>query len=259
MVHMEMIVDQQYPGLNPVQFGYEVNDPSHGFGPTVREYWLLHYVVSGFGVYELNGKTYHIGPGEIFFIPPFVRTYYKADDKKPWYYIWIGFTTDYELPSQFEQPVINFPEAGDLFEEMKNCQYMENGKNAFLSGCLWKLMGMFLDQTKPKYDFIDKAISFIHAEYSNPITIQEIAKHLNLDRRYFSGAFSKRVGSSPQQYLVNLRLTKAAELMIKHGEKPSTAAASVGYTDLYQFSKMFKQHFGMSPREYVKHHVEKEK
>ena len=54
MVHMEMIVDQQYPGLNPVQFGYEVNDPSHGFGPTVREYWLLHYVVSGFGVYELN-------------------------------------------------------------------------------------------------------------------------------------------------------------------------------------------------------------
>ena len=255
MLHMEIVVDHQYQGLNPVQFGYEANAPAHGFGPAVREYWLLHYVVSGFGIYEYNGKRYHIGPGEIFVIPPFVRTYYQADEKKPWHYIWIGFTTDQELPNQLYKPVINCPGAGELFEEMKNCKHMENGKSAFLSGCLWKLMGMFLDQTKPKYDFIEKAISYMHAEYANPITIQDIANHLNLDRRYFSGTFSKRVGSSPQQYLVNLRLTKAAELMITHNETPSTAAASVGYTDLYQFSKIFKQHFGMSPRAYIKHHL----
>ncbi|MBQ7051075.1 MAG: AraC family transcriptional regulator [Firmicutes bacterium] len=39
--------------------------------------------------------------------------------------------------------------------------------------------------------------------------------------------------------------------MVIHGEKPSTAGASVGYVDLYHFSKVFKQHFGMSPRAYV--------
>lgn len=258
-MHTEIVVDRQYPGLNPILFGYEANDPSHGFGPAIREYWLLHYVVSGFGVYDYDGKRYPVRPGEIFVIPPFARTYYQADAKKPWNYIWIGFTTDLELPNQLYNPVVNCPEAGDLFEEMKSALNMENGKSAFLSGCLWKLIGVLLDQTKPKYDFIDKAISYMHAEYTNPITIQDIANHLNLDRRYFSGAFSKRIGSSPQQYLINLRLTKAAELMMTHGERPSIAATSVGYPDLYQFSKIFKQHFGMSPREYVKHHAEKGK
>ena len=59
------------------------------------------------------------------------------------------------------------------------------------------------------------------------------------------------MGTSPREYLMRLRLEKAAELMVIHGEKPSTAGASVGYVDLYHFSKVFKQHFGMSPRAYV--------
>lgn len=254
MTYSEIIIDHHYSGLNPVQFGYEACTPSHSFGPAVRTHWLLHYVVSGFGTFEYEGQTYSIGPGEIFVIPPYAETYYEADAKKPWNYIWIGFTTEDELPELFSKPVINCPGAAELFEEMKNCKSMENGRSAFLSGCLWKLMGILLDQGKPAYDYIDKALHFMHAEYANRITIQEIAEHLNLDRCYFSTAFTKRMGTSPQQYLVHLRLSKAAELMITYGETPSTAAISVGYTDLYQFSKIFKQHFGMSPRAYIKEH-----
>lgn len=259
MAGIEMVFNYEYSGLNPVLFGYENEVPLHIFGPGMREYWLLHYVVSGFGVYGYEETQYPVGPGQVFVIPPYTKTSYQADAKNPWKYIWIGFTTEETLPEQFHKRVINCPEAGDLFEEMKECRYMENGKSAFLSSCLWKFVGMLLEQTKPRYDYIDKAIAYIHAEYAKPITIQTIANYLNLDRCYFSTAFSKRVGSSPQQYLVNLRLTKAAELMIQYGAKPSIAATSVGYPDLYQFSKIFKQHFGMSPREYVKHHAEKGK
>jgi AraC-like DNA-binding protein len=105
---------------------------------------------------------------------------------------------------------------------------------------------------------VDKAITYMHAEYMNSISIQEIADHLNLDRKYFSRTFSMHTGSSPQQYLLNLRLTKAAEFMVTHNETPSSSAALVGYTDLYQFSKIFKKHFGMSPRTYIKHYKEKQ-
>lgn len=254
MMYKEIVIDHHYNGLNPVQFGHEACAPSHSFGPAVRTHWLLHYVVSGFGTFEHEGNSYKIGPGEIFVIPPYVETYYKADAKKPWNYIWVGFTTEDELPHALSNPVINCPGAGELFEEMKNCKAMENGRSAFLSGCLWKLMGILLDQGKPSFDYIDKALHYMHAEYANRITIQQIANHLNLDRCYFSTAFTRRIGISPQQYLVHLRLTKAAELMVTYGETPSTAAASVGYTDLYQFSKIFKQHFGVSPRTYIKNH-----
>ena len=259
MAQIYMLVDQQYSGFNPIVFGYEYHVPLHQYGPTILDYWLVHYVVSGFGTFEYEGETYRVGPGDFFVIPPHVKTFHQADPQNPWAYIWVGFTTDINLPGQLHKRVVNYPEAASIFEDMKNCLTMENGGSAFLSGCLWKFIGILLDEHKPKYNFVDKAISYMKAEYMNSITIQEIADHLNLDRKYFSGAFSKHVGSSPQQYLLNLRLTKAAEFMTAHNQSPSSAAALVGYTDLYQFSKIFKKHFGMSPRTYAKHYLEMQK
>lgn len=252
MVHSEFVIDYQYGGLNPMQFGYQTCPPSHSFGPAVRPHWLLHYIVSGFGTFVRQGVTHRVGPGEIFVIPPYLETYYEADPENPWNYIWIGFTTQEELPEFFSQPILNCPGAGELFQEMILCKNMENGRSAYLSSCLWKLMALLLEQRKPVSDYIDKAIHCMHAEYGNGITVLEIAKRLNLDRSYFSTVFSQRMGISPQEYLINLRLTKAAELMIAHGESPTTAALSVGYPDLYHFSKIFKKHFGMSPRAYIK-------
>ena len=46
MRYLETIMDMGYGGMNPVQLGYEDCEPSHSFGPAVREYWLLHYVAS---------------------------------------------------------------------------------------------------------------------------------------------------------------------------------------------------------------------
>lgn len=72
-----------------------------------------------------------------------------------------------------------------------------------------------------------------------------------MERTAFSVYFKRRVGMTPQRYLMNLRMEKAAELMTQHGETVTTAARSVGYGDLFNFSKMFKRHFSMSPRAYV--------
>lgn len=252
MVYSEIVIDYHYGGLNPVQFGYENCVPSHFFGPAVRPHWLLHYVVSGFGIFTRDGVTHRIGPGQMFVIPPYLETYYEADSERPWKYMWIGFTTEEQLPEIFSQPVISCPDAGALFDEMLACSNMENGRSAFLSGCLWKLVAVLLDHGKPKADYIDKALSYMHTEYTRQITIKDIAERLGLDRSYFSTIFSERVGTSPSEYLINLRLAKAAELMTIYGERPSTAAISVGYEDLYHFSKIFKKHFGVSPREYKK-------
>lgn len=251
MMHTEIITNYGYAGLNPIQFGYENCAPSHSFGPAVRTHWLLHYVVSGMGQFTRNGVTHTIHPGHIFVIPPYQETYYEADAKKPWNYIWIGFTTDITLPDVFSNPVISCPNAGKLFDTMLSCRSMDNGKSAFLSGCLWQLISILLEQGTQEFDYIDKALSCMHSEYMHRITIQDIADQLGLDRSYFYSLFSKRMNISPSQYLINLRLTKAAELMIDHGERPSVAAASVGYEDFFHFSKIFKKHYGMSPRNYI--------
>ena len=64
------ILNEQYPGLSPTQFGFQECHPGHSFGPSVRPFWLLHYVISGTGIFTRNGTTYQIAPGEIFVIPP---------------------------------------------------------------------------------------------------------------------------------------------------------------------------------------------
>lgn len=254
--HNEIIIDHHFQGLNPMQFGHEDCKPSHDYGPAVRTHWLLHYVVSGFGKFTREGVTYDIGPGQIFVIPPYLETYYQADDKRPWKYIWIGFTAK-EVPEVFLEPVITCPNAGSVFHEMMSCGKMKNGRSAFLSSCLWKLVSVLLEHDEVRQDYVDEALNFMHSDYANGITIQKIADSLGLNRKYFCSIFSKRVGVSPSEYLIQLRLNRAAELMTVYYESPTTAAMSVGYDDLYHFSKIFKKYFGVSPRNYCRMQIQK--
>ncbi len=249
MMHWEMVVNEHLPGLNPVQFGWEECEPGHDFGPAVRTHWLLHYIVSGRGIFQKDGQTHVLRPGQIFVIPPYKETYYRADSEQPWHYIWIGFTASAPLPEALQQPVLELPGAGDIFEEFMRCSEREQGRSAYLSGCLWKLMSL-IPREKPEADYIEKALSFMHAEYMHGISVQDIADRLHLNRSYFYSLFRQHTGQSPCEYLIRLRLEKAAELMKVYGESASTAAASVGYSDASQFSRSFKKHFGKAPRNY---------
>lgn len=246
-----IIIDQHFHGLNPMQFGHEDCTPLHAFGPAVRTHWLLHYVVSGFGKFTRENITYDIGPGDIFVIPPYMETYYQADEKHPWKYIWIGFTTE-NIPEVFLSPVISCPNVGNVFHEMLSCSKLENGRSAYLSSCLWKLVSLLSEQGKSTSNYIDMALNLMNSEYANGITIQQIADSIGINRKYFCSLFSKQVGISPSEYLIHLRLNKAAELMISYNQTPTIAALSVGYNDIYHFSKIFKKHFGVSPREYCR-------
>lgn len=249
----EIVINQGYDGLNPMQFGYEYCEPSHSFGPAVRDHWLLHYVVSGCGIFRIGGKTYNIEAGDMFTIPPFIETYYEADATDPWHYIWIGFTVKEALPLTLHSRM-HLPEAKSLFLKMLRCKDLETGRSAYLTAKLWDLMALILEQDKADVDYLEKALNCINSEYMNGITVSDIATRLNLDRSYFSSYFKKRTGVSPQDFLLNLRLENARQLMINHGETPTTAANSVGYNDIYNFSRMFKRKYGLSPRAYLDKH-----
>lgn len=250
MTVSEMIINNHYDGLNPVQLGYEKCSPRHSYGPAVRTHWLLHYIVSGCGFFVKEGKTYQVNPGDIFVIAPYEETYYEADDANPWHYIWLGFTAN-ELPYPLDKAVLHVPALGSVFQEALQCSNMNLGKSAYISAKLWELFAYFLDNEHQQSGYIDKAINCMKLEYANGITITEIANRLNLNRSYFSTLFKESLGVSPQDYLNKLRLEKAAELMTTHQKSPSIAAISTGYSDIYNFSKMFKRHYGVSPRTYI--------
>ena len=249
-MHTEIVINKEYEGINPVQFGFETCEKSHGFGPATRTHWLLHFVVSGKGVFEIKGKRYALSRGMMFVIPPFTETYYEADSSKPWHYIWMGFTGN--PPCKMDSAVLHVPELGDIFTDALQCGSMNRGKSAFLAGKIWQMFGYILDENRTEYDYVNQAIHCMKLEYANGISISEIADRLGLNRSYFSAVFKERTGLAPQDYLTELRIEKAVELMIKYKKSPSVAATSTGYSDIYNFSRMFKRRMGISPREFIK-------
>lgn len=250
MKFIDIIINKDYSGYNPIVFGHQECPPSWSYGPAVRPYHLIHYVHEGKGVFIREGKTYEVQKGEFFVIPPYIETYYEADKKTPWHYTWIGFEADEKAEDVFNTPVMRRPGADKIFYDMRRCFDMENGKGAFLSSKIWELAALMMEAEKTSINHIDKAINIMQSEYSSDITVASVASRLGLDRCYFSALFKKSTGVSPIDYLTNIRLQKAAELIAKHGHTPTTAAISVGYPDYCHFSKAFKKHFGCSPRNY---------
>lgn len=250
MLHSDTVIESGFSDINPMQFGYENCKSAHFYGPAVRTHWLIHYVVSGCGIFKIGKNVYKVGAGEMFVIPPFVETYYAADNKTPWDYIWIGFTTKGELPVQLED-TIYCPEAEPIFQKMKKCIENENGRTAFLCARIWDLFAVILEDKKVKLDYIEKALNCIHSEYMNGITVQDIADKLNLNRSYFSMIFKEKTGVTPVKYLIDYRMKIAASLMVKRGMTVTVAANSVGYSDIFNFSKMFKRSYGIPPRKYI--------
>ena len=239
--------------LIPIEYGEQKNLASNAVPIGIRTNYVIHYVTSGFGCYTVNRKTYQVKPGNLFIIPPYKKVSYIADKNDPWRYAWIKFDIRGNIPSFLNQPVINIPEAGSLFEEMHNCLELEN-PTLYLSSKLYYLFHLLSSNDNKKRDIIDEAINFIQAKLSSNIKINELADHFGYNRAYFSTLFAKRMGASPQKYILNLRMTTAAELMLKHNQSPTIAAQTVGYLDFYLFSKMFKKFFGLSPRQYIKKH-----
>lgn len=251
MEYSQIVVNKGYDGLNPVILGTESCKKGHAYGPAIRSYYLIHYVISGRGIFVSKGETHKVSAGEMFVITPGEETFYKADDTAPWEYIWIGFTSDSPLPMELA-PKIICPEAQTIFKDMLSCGKMEKGRSAYLSARLWDLFSVLLEKSTQTDDYIDKALSCLNAEYMMGITISELARRMNLERTYFYRLFKNRVGISPSQYLFELRMKKASELLLKKNQSPKSTAVSVGYSDIYLFSKMFKKKFGLSPREYKK-------
>ena len=246
----EMVVNKGYIDINPVQFGYEECKSNHSFGPALRTHWLLHYVVSGKGVFKIEGREYTVTAGNIFVIPPYIETYYEADDTDPWEYIWIGFTASDRIELRFSD-VMHLPQAHRIFEDFKKCSSMTSGRTEFLCCKIWQLISQIYEKQNENVDYVDKALNIINAEYMSDLSIQSIADSVGLERTYFSALFKKRTSFSPKQYLLKVRMEQAATFLKEYGYSVSVTALSVGYGDVYIFSKMFKQFYGVSPSKYM--------
>jgi len=258
-IHNKAFIERGYREINPVDCGYMECPPSHGYGPAGRKYWLLHFIISGKGHFKTARGEYLLGKNNIFIIKPGEINYYEADEKDPWKYVWIAFTAEIDLPYAFtNQDTVYINSLRDPFlglvdlinDKTKNLGYVEN-----LCSVIWTIIAEFrkleASAEKNRDSYVKEAINIMEVEYHRSISISEIAERLHINRSYLSIIFKEITKSSPHEYLKKLRMERAAE-MLKCGEYTvGIIATSVGYSDLFVFSRAFKDYFGVSPSRFT--------
>lgn len=97
---------------------------------------------------------------------------------------------------------------------------------------------------------ISETLHYIEDNAESFIDLAGLAKLANMSKFHFLRVFRATIGASPYQYLLNLRMRRAAVRLIVSAEPISAIAFGVGFGDLSTFNSRFLDQFGISPREY---------
>lgn len=266
-----------------VQFGYHETTKSYGYGPNIRDHYLLHFVRRGSGVLEVSNMEYQIGAGHMFAIYPHQITYYQSSPQDPWEYFYIGFEGAWgeEIMSRigFEKDrtiAVNIAEPDrvfSIFEELlrhvRGDENLDEQIMGLMSGMfqLFQVLSEHVQQALPvpRHDSTGKLghaytrtiISIIETSYHENINVQQLADRLNVNRSYLSALFKHDTGMSIKQYLTEYRLSQVIIKLQECTKSIKIIALECGFDDPLYLSRVFRKRYGISPQEWREQNREK--
>lgn len=193
---------------------------------------------------------------------------YRANRKNPWEYTWVEFD-GLKAKGLLEQAGISSqnpvyhpssPEGGQAIAQlMLYIARHSQASSLHLIGHLYLFMEQLVTNSsnrrkapnsKISHYYVKEAISFIEQNYSRNLTVEELASMCKLDRSYFGKIFKDCIGKSPQDFLIQYRMARAAEQLTLTDDSIGEISSSVGYPNQLHFSRAFKKVYGIPPREY---------
>ena len=257
----------QSEGLVVANCGCSQTEPLHSFGPALKPSYVIHFILSGKGIFVIEGKKYELEAGRGFLIPPGELAFYEADETEPWTYIWVGFSGSKAqeyingIGLSSHAPVFQSEEHEGLYACVKDM--MEHSTYSVANelrrvGQLHVFLSMIAkenpiqEEAEKGNQYVKRAIEYIQSNYHIPIKVTDVANYVCINRSYLYSLFQEALEMSPQQFLSRYRITKAAELLLTSSLPVESIALSTGYNDPFVFTKAFKQLTGMSPSIYRK-------
>ena len=93
-------------------------------------------------------------------------------------------------------------------------------------------------------------VQYVNGHFGEKITLDSLSKEFNYSRNYICRLFQKNTNKSLNLYLTEVRMEHAADLLKDKTILVKDVAALCGYPNYYHFFKVFKEHYGYSPKEY---------
>ncbi|MCY1721125.1 helix-turn-helix domain-containing protein [Prolixibacteraceae bacterium Z1-6] len=231
---------------------------------------ILIYCTKGSGWLIANNKKLKINANSYFVIPSNIPHSYGADKNNPWTIYWLHFAG--KLTAPFFSETDPTPQTLSENEVRKNYriqlfneiyQSLEMGysyENLEYAGiCLLHFLATLKYTTQFNHaqigtdsDKISKSIQYMKQNCSEDLNLTKLAEMHRLSVSYFSLLFRKRTNHSPMDYLMQLRIQKASQMLDNSTLQVNEIARSSGFADPYYFSRAFKKLMGMSPLKYRK-------
>lgn len=241
--------------------GKRIKTKNHVYGPEIRSHYLIVFVNEGNAVLKSTGKDIPIRKDNILVMFPGERVYYRA--LSDWSIQWIGVDgradkVFHKIGVTKKNPVFSPNNPKEISRILSEIYETQCEGSMFAKYKVQSLLYDFFaelvisDNTKRIFDPISRAIRTIEYNYNNKITVQGLAESLYLNEAYFSRLFKEKTGMSPKQYLLNVRLNRAKELLLATDYPISEISAATGFSDPLYFSKLFFKREGISPSNYRK-------
>lgn len=240
------------------------------WAPRGRVDWQLLFVASGKTHFYIGGKDQIVTAGHMVLFQPKEEQHYEyfGEDKPEVY--WVHFTgssvkeilRSYDIPLDEHIFFAGTPAAytqlfKNMIEEFQSCkvgyrQMLEmNLRQLFLMIQRTRLEKPPLVTTAVQQE-MDFARQYFHEHYNEPINIEEYAQSRHTSISLFMRNFKKVYGVSPKQYILNIRMNNAQNLLESTDYTVAEIAAIVGYDNALYFSRIYHKQKGQAPSDYRK-------
>jgi AraC-like DNA-binding protein len=241
-----MIDDICTKDIIPIFSGHEVCEKNHKYGPHIRDYYLLHFCLNGKGVLIDKFGNHTIRQGELFIIRPGETTTYLADGNTPWEYSWVAFGG--ELADLFNTDRSVYPFPIEIGLSLRDFSIDRETNPAIFLSLIYKLIYYLFNEKKENSSVPEKIRQYIDFNYMDNISVLTISNYFGYERSYLYRIFKNHLGVGIKEYIIKTRM-EHAQILLKQGYSVNKTSLAVGYKDQTNFSKAYKKHFGVPPKE----------
>lgn len=228
----------------------------------------LEFVLRGKGHLVTQHKTYSLTQGMVFCYGGNEPHTYYADPSDPMekiHIVFVGIGSPEILTSALGQITIatnlSTPdEVSDIFENiLKEAEALRKNYqeicNHYLHLLLLKVGALKISSMRgaqASAGTFQASKTYMDTHFLDIGTAQDVAKQHNISLSYLCRIFKRYAGRSPHAYLLQLKMNRAAHLLVTTARSIKEIAYELQFKDPYNFSRGFKKHFGLSPQHYRK-------
>jgi len=143
---------------------------------------------------------------------------------------------------------------GELEDELRSKQpgsnFLATAHFMRIFGWLARAYALMAVTKKRPLDQVSRLLGYIEQHYTEPLTIDDLARVAHMSQSSLFRVFRHLMGRSPVDYLIRLRISKAAQILRREPLRISQVSEAVGFDDSNYFSRRFHQVMNMSPRDY---------